>query len=108
LLAALVELLDLFGRYRNLILDALDRNRLAEPGCHGGRSHPHGLTRREIEVLHHVSHGKSSRQIADLLGLSERTVSGHRDAIYAKFGVTTSTSAVAAAFRAGVLARHSG
>jgi DNA-binding CsgD family transcriptional regulator len=108
LLASLVELLDLFERYRNLILDALDRNRLSEPGGHGGRSHPHGLTRREIEVLHHVSYGRSSRQIAGLLGLSERTVSGHRDAIYAKFGVTATTAAVAAAFRAGVLARHSG
>jgi DNA-binding CsgD family transcriptional regulator len=94
----------LFEGHRNLILDALDRNRLAEPGR---RSHPHGLTRREIEVLHHVSYGRSSRQIADLLGLSERTVSSHRDAIYAKFGVATTTSAVAAAFRAGVLARNS-
>jgi DNA-binding CsgD family transcriptional regulator len=35
-------------------------------------------------------------------------VSGHRDAIYAKFGVATRTSAVAAAFRAGVLAGSSG
>jgi DNA-binding CsgD family transcriptional regulator len=34
-------------------------------------------------------------------------VSGHRDAIYAKFGVATTTAAVAAAFRAGVLARNS-
>jgi DNA-binding CsgD family transcriptional regulator len=107
LLAGFVELLDLFERYRNLILDALDRNRLAEPGGNGGRSQTHGLTRREIEVLHHVSYGRSSRQIADLLGLSERTVSGHRDAIYAKFGVATTTSAVAAAFRSGVLARNS-
>jgi DNA-binding CsgD family transcriptional regulator len=104
LLAGLVEVLDLFARHRNLILDALDQNRLAEPGCHGGRSRPHGLTRREIEVIHHVSYGRSSREIADLLGLAERTVSGHRDAIYAKFGVATRTSAVAAAFRAGVLA----
>jgi DNA-binding CsgD family transcriptional regulator len=108
LLAGLVELLDLFERHRNLILDALDRNRLAVPGHNGGRSHPHGLTRREIEVIHHVSYGRSSRQIADLLGLSERTVSGHRDVIYAKFGVATATSAVAAAFRAGVLAGCSG
>jgi DNA-binding CsgD family transcriptional regulator len=108
LLAGLVELVDLFERYRNLILDALDRNQLTEPGYNGDRSHPHGLTRREIEVIHHVSYGRSSRQIADLLGLTERTVSGHRDAIYAKLGVATRTMAVAAAFRAGVLAGHAG
>ncbi len=103
-LASLLEMQDLFERYRNLILDELDRNRLSIPGHNGDRSQPHGLTRREIEVLHHVSFGRSSRHIADLLGLSERTVSEHRDAICAKFGVATSALAVAAGFRAGVLA----
>jgi DNA-binding CsgD family transcriptional regulator len=102
-LAALLEMQDLFERYRNLILDALDENRLSMPGHNGERSQPHGLTRREIEVLHHVAYGRSSRHIADLLGLSERTVSEHRDAICSKLGVATSARAVAAGFRAGVL-----
>lgn len=104
LLAALVELLDLFEKYRNAILDALDRGRLSEPGRYGAHSRSHGLTRREIEVLHHVSYGRSSRDIAGLLGLTERTVSAHREAICAKFGVTTAAAAVAAAIRADVLA----
>jgi DNA-binding NarL/FixJ family response regulator len=36
------------------------------------------LSKKEIEVLKFISHGKSSKEIADKLGLSIRTVSNHR------------------------------
>ncbi|MCQ4158902.1 DNA-binding response regulator [Roseomonas sp. GC11] len=51
------------------------------------------LTAREAEVLLWVFRGKSSRDIADILSLSPRTVTKHLEQIYAKLGVENRTSA---------------
>ena len=48
---------------------------------------PGGLTRREAEVLQLVARGKSNREIAGLLVLSERTVERHISNIYLKINV---------------------
>ena len=45
------------------------------------------LTAREAEVLLWVSRGKTNRDIADILGLSPRTVNKHLEQIFAKIGV---------------------
>ena len=46
-----------------------------------------GLTAREREVLEHVVHGRMNKQIAAALGILERTVKLHRNAITTKLGV---------------------
>jgi DNA-binding NarL/FixJ family response regulator len=53
------------------------------------------LTQREAEVLSWLAKGKTNRDIADILGLSPRTVNKHLEHIYAKLGVETRSSAVA-------------
>lgn len=58
-----------------------------------------GLTRRESEVLSWLSKGKANRDIAQILGLSPRTVDKHLEQIYAKLGVENRTAAVAVAAR---------
>ena len=45
------------------------------------------LTLREREVLEHVVHGRMNKQIAAALGIHERTVKLHRNAITTKLGV---------------------
>jgi two-component system, LuxR family, response regulator FixJ len=45
------------------------------------------LTEREREVLEHVVHGRMNKQIAAALGIHERTVKLHRNAITTKLGV---------------------
>jgi FixJ family two-component response regulator len=45
------------------------------------------LTARESEVLEHVVHGRMNKQIAAALGIHERTVKLHRNAITTKLGV---------------------
>jgi FixJ family two-component response regulator len=45
------------------------------------------LTRRELEVLGQVVHGRMNKQIAAALGIHERTVKLHRNAITTKVGV---------------------
>lgn len=47
------------------------------------------LTSREIEVLEMIAKGLTTRQIAEALGLSPRTVDSHRAAIAAKTGTTS-------------------
>jgi DNA-binding NarL/FixJ family response regulator len=59
-----------------------------------------GLTSREGEVLVWLSKGKSNRDIAQILGLSPRTVDKHLEQIYAKLGVENRTAAAAIAVNA--------
>ncbi|HEY8333153.1 MAG TPA: response regulator [Tardiphaga sp.] len=59
-----------------------------------------GLTSREGEVLTWLSKGKSNRDIAQILGLSPRTVDKHLEQIYAKLGVENRTAATAIAVNA--------
>lgn len=47
------------------------------------------LTQREREVLERIAAGFTSRQIADGLGVSPRTVDSHRAAIGAKLGTSS-------------------
>ncbi len=56
-----------------------------------------GLTTRESEVLSWLSKGKTNRDIAQILGLSPRTVDKHLEQIYAKLGVENRTAAAAIA-----------
>jgi DNA-binding NarL/FixJ family response regulator len=59
-----------------------------------------GLTTREGEVLAWHSKGKTNRDIAQILGLSPRTVDKHLEQIYAKLGVENRTAAAAIAANA--------
>ena len=56
-----------------------------------------GLTSREGEVLSWHAKGKTNRDIAQILGLSPRTVDKHLEQIYAKLGVENRTAAAAIA-----------
>ncbi|WP_069163954.1 LuxR C-terminal-related transcriptional regulator [Nocardia altamirensis] len=61
------------------------------------------LSQREIEVLRLVADGRSNREIAKELFLSETTVKSHLVHIYAKLGVRSRTSAVARAREQGAI-----
>jgi DNA-binding CsgD family transcriptional regulator len=56
-----------------------------------------GLTAREGEVLSWLSKGKTNRDIAQILGVSPRTVDKHLEQIYSKLGVENRTAAAAVA-----------
>ncbi len=62
---------------------------------------PHGLTSREVEVLALVAAGKSNREVATALVLSEKTVARHLANIFTKLGVSSRTAATAFAFEHG-------
>jgi DNA-binding NarL/FixJ family response regulator len=50
------------------------------------------LTRREREVAEHVRAGRTNREIAGMLFLSEKTVERHLSRVFEKFGVSSRTA----------------
>ena len=61
------------------------------------------VTGRELEVLREVGAGKTSKQIALQLGITERTVKAHLINIYNKLGVDSRAAAIAEAAKRGWL-----
>jgi ATP/maltotriose-dependent transcriptional regulator MalT len=58
----------------------------------------HGLSERELEVLRLLAAGKSNREIASTLVISEHTVARHVQNMYAKLRVSSRAAATAFAF----------
>ena len=70
----------------------------------GGETEPadFGLTERQAEVLGLMVSGRSNRDIAGLLGLSEGTVKIHLTAIFKSLGVASRTQAMVVVARRGI------
>jgi DNA-binding NarL/FixJ family response regulator len=83
-----------------------DLRKVAE--LRGRRALPGGLTEREGEVLALVATGKTNREVAATLVLSEKTVARHLSNIFAKLGVTSRTEAASYAFEHGLASRTRG
>ncbi|MFC9658848.1 HD domain-containing phosphohydrolase [Nocardia sp. NPDC127606] len=62
-----------------------------------------GLTARELDVLALLVRGRSTREIAQSLGISPRTAGSHVEHIYTKIGVHSRGSAAVFAMRHGLL-----
>jgi HD-GYP domain-containing protein (c-di-GMP phosphodiesterase class II) len=67
---------------------------LTRPPSAPRRELPAGLTEREVQVLQLIARGRTNRQVADQLGLSNKTVGHHVEHIYNKIGVSTRAAAV--------------
>jgi DNA-binding CsgD family transcriptional regulator len=64
---------------------------------------PGGLTERECEVLRQVAAGKTDRQIATALVISEHTVGRHLQNIFRKLGLSSRAAATAYAYDHGLV-----
>jgi DNA-binding NarL/FixJ family response regulator len=65
----------------------------------GNLRKPHGLTSRERQVICLIANGKSNKEIANELYISERTVERHVSNIFSKLNVSSRSSATAYAFK---------
>jgi DNA-binding NarL/FixJ family response regulator len=91
------------------IADVLAGNSVLDPnvtqGVFGrlGEKDPSALTQRELEILQELSNGKSTKEVAEGVFLSEETVKTYLKQIFRKLGVRDRTEAVAEALRHGIV-----
>ena len=64
---------------------------------------PQALSDRELTVLQELSHGRTTREVAERIHVSEETVKTYLKQIFRKLGVHDRTEAVAEAFRRGLV-----
>ena len=62
-----------------------------------------GLSDREIQIVRWTSEGKTSAEIAIILGLSEHTVNSYIAAVLRKLHVVNRAQMVASAIRSGLI-----
>lgn len=67
------------------LVEALATSRITAPRW----ERPFGLTRRELEVIEHVSEGCANQEIANRLAISEDTVKHHLSRIFDKTGTSS-------------------
>lgn len=104
---------------RAYLLKGMSREYLIETirAVHTGKSHippviaeklaqrigTQDLTPRELDVLEHIVFGRSNKEIAAELEVSEATVKTHVNSLLGKLGVTDRTQAATAAIRRGIV-----
>jgi DNA-binding NarL/FixJ family response regulator len=67
------------------------------------RAKDYGLSDREMEVLQLLSEGKTNKELAKALWISEQTVKTHLAHIFGKLGTSDRTETVAHALRSGLV-----
>jgi DNA-binding CsgD family transcriptional regulator/tetratricopeptide (TPR) repeat protein len=94
------EALDALARRARIALEAPTE---VGPAARPVEDDPFGLTPREREVLALVADGRTNRQIAERLFISESTAGVHVSNILGKLGVASRGEAAAIAFRLGLV-----
>jgi DNA-binding NarL/FixJ family response regulator len=84
------------------VIQNLFEDQEAANASSNGRRSEYSLTQREHDILALLAEGRSNREIAGRLYLSEKTVKAHLAAIFRKLGVTNRTQAAMMAVQMGV------
>jgi DNA-binding NarL/FixJ family response regulator len=93
----------LMPRVTRQVLDGLRHGSAAPSPHHADQVAIDGLTPRELQVFRMIAEGRSNRQIADLLLLSEATVKSHFNRIGKKLGIRGRAQAVIMAYKVGLV-----
>jgi DNA-binding NarL/FixJ family response regulator len=80
-----------------------DADRLATLAATGPAARADRLTDRECDVLRLVAAGKTNREIADALVISQHTVARHLQNTFVKLGVSSRAAATAYAYEHGIV-----
>lgn len=76
---------------------------IAQAYMMGSETHPNSLTLRERQVLQLVSEGKTTKEVAQVLGISPKTADSHRTRIMTKLGIHDTAGLVRYAIREGLI-----
>lgn len=77
-------------------------NRQAKPGIGKGKGIAR-LSSRELEVLQLIAEGRANKQVADVLGISIKTVDNHRQNLMAKLDIHDTAGLTRYAIGAGII-----
>ena len=92
-----VKFLDYLGQHLHLaLLRSSPKISCADNKC------VTGLSPREVTILNWIKNGKTNWEIAQITGVTERTVRFHVESIFSKLDVTSRTQAVAVAVQHGL------
>jgi DNA-binding CsgD family transcriptional regulator len=72
-------------------------------GGRGGRERGSRVTPRELEIIRHIAEGMTSKEIADKLGTSLKTIETHRQNIFRKLELGNAAQLVRYAIREGLV-----
>jgi DNA-binding NarL/FixJ family response regulator len=89
-------------RGETFVSPALQASQLSESGPAVDRPRAK-LTSREREVLSLLAQGQRTREIAELLGISARTVETYRSRLMMKLGIDNLAGLIKFAIRAGIV-----
>lgn len=64
------------------------------------------LSERQVEILQMIADGRGTKQVAQELGITHKTVHNHLNAIYRKLDTQSLTHAVLSAVRKGIIDLH--
>ena len=96
-------------RITRQVLDGLRRRGSVVPSPrHPGETGVGVLTSRELQVFRMIAEGRTNKQIADLLLLSEATVKSHFNRIGKKLGIRGRAQAVIMAYKVGLVSDVAG
>lgn len=98
LVAAVKELMEGRTYYTTMASEVLVERLRREP-----ESAPAILTTREAEIVQLLAEGKSNKEIANILGISSRTVENHRAQIMQKLGLKSFSELIRYAIRNGMI-----
>lgn len=90
------------GRFAKRTVDAVLEAAGAAP-LRARQGYPAGLSEREVDVLRLLAQGRTNREIASTLVITEKTAGHHVEHIYAKAGVSTRVGAALFAMRHDLL-----
>ncbi len=82
----LANLLDIFGSEQNI-----------------QKNKPYDLTPREIEIIHYLSQGYSTKELASKIGIEVNSIESHKERIKEKLGVKTVIQIVTTAIKKGII-----
>lgn len=98
IITAIKEILDGRNYYCKGVLSAMEQAK-------NPTMHP---TARELEVLHQLSLGKTSKEIAAAMFVTDNTVESHRKALFSKLGAVNVADLIVKAIDKGYLTKHGG
>ncbi len=93
---------EIIGTIRDVHADCADLPKVVADRLNR-RQQRQALTNREQEVLHLLVKGRSNKEIAATLFISEETTKSHLKTIFAKLGVRDRTDAAISAIRHGIV-----